>query len=143
MNSRSFFLSLSLILALFSTAPILRAAEGDTPLEKQMQTLARGTKQLVLQLGDPTQQQATVTLIESLKADITTSKGLEPRKTSSIPAADKEQFLAAYRAQLDKLSEVYNQIETAVKAGQYDQAKSLLAGIGPIKKEGHSKFKQD
>lgn len=143
MKFRSSLLSFSLVLALFSTAPILRADDGDTPLEKQMQTLARGTKQLAMQVGDPAQQQGTVTLIESLKTAITTSKGLEPRKTSTIPAADKEQFLTAYRAQLDKLTETYNQIETAVKAGQYDQAKSLLAGIGPIKKEGHMKFKQD
>lgn len=143
MKFRTFLLSFSLVLALFAAAPILRADDGDTPLEKQMQTLARGTKQLAMQVGDPAQQQATVTLIESLKTTITTSKGLEPRKTATIPAADKEQFLIAYRAQLDKLTEAYNQIETAVKAGQYDQAKSLLAGIGPIKKEGHMKFKQD
>ncbi len=108
-----------------------------------MHTLARGTKQLAIQVADPAQQQSTITLIESLKSDITTSKGLEPKKTATIPAADKEQFLTDYRAQLDKLTNAFNQIETAVKAGQYDQATSLLSSIGPIKKEGHMKFKQD
>jgi hypothetical protein len=30
-----------------------------------------------------------------------------------------------------------------VKAGQYDKAKSLLATVNSIKKEGHGKFKVD
>ena len=68
---------------------------------------------------------------------------MEPRKTSSIPQAEQEKFMTAYKAQMDKLSEAFNQIEEALKAGKYDQAKALLATVGSIKKEGHSKFKQD
>jgi soluble cytochrome b562 len=118
-------------------------AEQDTALEKQMQLLSRGMKQLSAQITDPARQQDTVTLIESLKQAAMTSKGLEPRKTSSIPQADREKFLSEYRAQIEKLSDAFDKIEDSVKAGKYDQAKSLMAAIGPIKKEGHSKFKQD
>jgi len=108
-----------------------------------MHILAHGTKQLAIQVADPAQQQSTITLIESLKVAITTSKDLEPKKTATIAAADKEKFLTDYRSQLDKLTDAYNQIETAVKAAQYDQAMSLLSTIGPIKKEGHKQFKKD
>ena len=108
-----------------------------------MQILARGMKQLSVQISDPSKNQDSVALIESLKNTTGISKELMPRKTASIPQADQEKFLTAYKAQIDKLTEAFSQIEEAIKAGKNDQAKTVFATIGPIKKEGHSKFKQD
>jgi len=138
MKIRTLLLACSLILSTFS----LRA-DDDTPLEKQMQIMARSMKQLSQQITDSTKQQESIMLLETLKKAASDSKGLDPRKTASIPQADREKFLTAYKAQMDKLSEAFNQIEEALKAGKYDQAKVQLATVGSIKKEGHSKFKQD
>ena len=138
MKIRTLLLACSLILPTFS----LRA-DDDTPLEKQMQIMARSMKQLSQQITDSTKQQESIMLLETLKKAASDSKGLDPRKTASIPQADREKFLTAYKAQMDKLSEAFNQIEEALKAGKYDQAKVQLATVGSIKKEGHSKFKQD
>ena len=138
MKIRTLLLACSLILSTFS----LRA-DDDTPLEKQMQIMARSMKQLSQQITDSTKQQESIMLLETLKKAASDSKGLDPRKTASIPLADREKFLTAYKAQMDKLSEAFNQIEEALKAGKYDQAKVHLATVGSIKKEGHSKFKQD
>ncbi|MCE9586996.1 MAG: hypothetical protein K8R57_01620 [Verrucomicrobia bacterium] len=138
MKIRNLLLSFSLITLVFS----LRADE-DTPLEKQMQIMARSMKQLSGQIADPAKQQSSVTLMETLKQAASDAKGLDPRKAASVPQADRERFLADYRAQIDKLSAAFNQIEEAVSTGKYDQAKTLLSAVGPIKKEGHTKFKQD
>jgi soluble cytochrome b562 len=138
MKIRNLLLSCSLILLVFQ----LRADE-DTPLESQMQIMARSIKQLSQQVGDSSKQHESILLIETLKKAAYESEGLSPRKTASIPQSDREKFLADYKAQIEKLSSAFNEIEEAVKAENYDQAKSLLAAIGPIKKEGHSKFKQD
>ena len=135
-------LTLLLVCSLMLSAFSLRA-DDDTPLEKQMQIMARSMKQLSLQVVDSTKQQESITLLETLKKAASDSQQLEPRKTSSIPQAEQEKFMTAYKAQMDKLSEAFNQIEEALKAGKYDQAKALLATVGSIKKEGHSKFKQD
>ena len=108
-----------------------------------MKILARGKRQLSGQIADPSKQQDTVTLIETLKKASVDSKALDPRKTATVPAADHEKFLAAYRAQMDKLTDAFNQIEEAVKAGQYDKAKSLLGSLQSIMKDGHREFKQD
>jgi len=118
-------------------------AEADSALENQMKILARGNRQLSQQLADPAQQQSTITLIETMKKAALDSKALEPRKTSEIPDAKRAQFLADYRTDLDELNDSFSQIEEAVKAGQYDKAKSLLATVNSIKKEGHGKFKTD
>jgi soluble cytochrome b562 len=138
MKFRTLLLTCCLIASVFSLH-----ADEDTPLEKQMQIMARSLKQLSQQIADSTKQQESITLLETLKKAASDSKGLDPRKTASIPHANREKFLTDYKAQMDKLSEAFNQIEEALKAGKYDQAKAQLATVGSIKKEGHSKFKQD
>ena len=135
--------SLLFAAALLGTVTLLHAEEADSPLEGEMKILARGTKQLSQQVTDPTKQQENITLLESLKKAATDSKALTPRKTTSVPQADREKFLADFRTDLDELKDAFGQIEEAVKAGQYDKAKSLLAMANSIKKEGHGKFKQD
>jgi soluble cytochrome b562 len=139
MNVRSVLIATALLTSL----AILHAEAPDTPLEKQMQTLARGMKKLSLQVSNPAKQQETLTLIESLKKAATEAKGLDPRKTASVPQSSQEKFLTAYRVELDKLLESFSQTEAAIQAAQYDKATSLLSTLRGIEKEGHSKFKQD
>ena len=133
-------LLLSLTLCLLTP---LHAQEADSPLEGQMKILARGMRQLVNQVGDPSKQQENVSLLEILKRAATDSKGLSPRKTAAIPENKREAFLADYRNDLDELKDALDQVEAAVKAGQYDKAKSLIGNVNTIKKEGHEKFKVD
>ena len=118
-------------------------AEEDSLLENQMKILARGTRQLSQQVSDPARQQNTIELIESLKKAALAARTLDPRKTSEIPEVKRAQFLADYRTEVDELRNAFDQIEEAVKAGQYEKAKSLLATVNSIKKEGHGKFKTD
>lgn len=129
--------------SLLSLPAFLHAEESDSPLEKQMQILARGMRQLSQQVVDPSKQQENITLLESLKKAAVDSKALNPRKTASVPQADRDKFLADYRTDLDELKDAFDQIKEAVKAGQYDKAKSLIATVNSIKKEGHGKFKID
>lgn len=129
--------------SLLSLPAFLHAEESDSPLEKQMQILARGMRQLSQQVVDPSKQQENITLLESLNKAAVDSKALNPRKTASVPQADRDKFLADYRTDLDELKNAFDQIKEAVKAGQYDKAKSLIATVNSIKKEGHGKFKID
>ena len=131
-----------LFLAMLLALPLSLMAQ-DSALEGQMKILARGTKQLSLQVSDPAQQAGTITLIESLKKASAESKTLIPRKTADIPAADQPKFLADYQQTMGELTDSFNRIEEAVKAGEYDKAKSLLGAIKPIKQEGHKKFQKD
>jgi len=135
--------SLILALTLVASTQLLIAEEENSSLEHQMKILAKGNRQLSQQVTDPAQQQASVELIEKLKEAALNSKTIDPRMVESVPAADKAKFLADYRTQMDKLSDAFTKIEAAVKAGNYTEAKSLLASVNSIKREGHEKFKQD
>jgi len=132
-----------LLTLVFIAAASSLHAEADSPLENQMKILARGSRQLSQQVSDPARQQNTIELIESLKKAALDAKTLNPRKASEIPEAKRAQFLADYRTDLDELKDSFNQIEEAVKARQYEKAKSLLTTVNSIKKEGHGKFKTD
>ena len=122
-------------------APVTTAQKP--PLQKQMDMLANGMKQLSLQVADPTKQTNTISIIETLKKTVLDAKTMDPMKTASIPAADKQKFLSEYRAQLDKLVAAFSSINDAVKAAKYDEAKALLTTVGNIRKEGHTKFKDE
>jgi soluble cytochrome b562 len=135
-------LQLASILVLLSVVQTLRADE-DTSLEGQMKILARGTKQLSQQLADPAKQQENIALLETLKKAATDSESLDPAKTKTIPEAGRSAFLANYKAELEMLKAAFDQVEQAVKAGDYTKAQSLSSQINPIKKEGHSKFQID
>jgi soluble cytochrome b562 len=137
---KNILLLLALFLCIISP---LRAQDADSPLEGQMKILARGMRTLGNQVGDPTKQQENISLLESLKKAATDSKSLDPRKTQEIPDAKRAAFLADYRTDLDELNDALNQIEDAVKSGQYDKAKTLIGNVNTIKKEGHGKFKID
>jgi soluble cytochrome b562 len=132
-----------LTVLLLTSLGLLHAEEGGEALEGQMKILARGSRQLSQQITDPAQQQGTIILLEKLRKAALDSKAINPRKTAEVPQADQAKFLADYRTDLDELADAFSQIEEAVKAGQYDKAKSLLATVNSIKKEGHAKFKTD
>jgi len=133
---------LLIALAILSFTHVVQA-DDETPLDGQMKILARGTRQLSQQLVDPAKQQENIALLESLKKAATDAEALDPLKTKTIPEAGRAAFLADYRSELEKLKAAFDQVEQAVKAGDYPKAQSVSALINPIKKEGHSKFKQD
>lgn len=134
---------LTMMASLAMLAVTTARADSDTPLEKQMQILARGMRQLSTGVADPAKQQENIALLESLRKAVADSKSLDPQKIATVKAADRDAFLEAYRNELDKLTQIFTDSEAALKAGSYDQAKSLLNGVAPVKKEGHSRFKQD
>lgn len=114
-----------------------------SPLQRQMDALADGMKQLMLQIADANKQPQTIMILESLKKTATDAKSMDPMKASSLPAAGREKFLTGYRAQLDKLVAVFTSIAESVKNARYDEAKTLLAKVTEIKAEGHREFKAD
>jgi len=108
-----------------------------------MKILARGMKQLSKQITDPAKQQENIALLETLQKATVDSKSFEPAKTKTVPEAGRATFLADYGAELDKLKSAIDQVEQAVKAGDYAKAQSLLGKVGSIRKDGHDRFKQD
>lgn len=133
-----------ILLVFLAVLPLSQSvrADDDSPLEGQMRILARGTRQLTQQISNPSLQQSTIALLETLKKAAVDSKTFEPSMTREIPEAKRAAFLADFRADLDELKDSFDRIEQAVKAGDYSKAQSFLSSVNSVKREGHAQFKR-
>ena len=68
------------------------------------------------------------------------AKDLDPSKAKSIPPADREQFLADFRKQIDGLISDFQKLEAALSAGNTADASALLDKLQADKRDGHKKF---
>lgn len=121
----------------------LMADEEASRLDGEMKILARGMRTLSAQIADPSKKQENLVLLSSLKKAALDSKTLEPRQTADIAESRRAAFLSDYKDQMDRLEDVFAQIEKALNNNDESKAASLLSTVTTIKKEGHSKFKKD
>ena len=75
---------LTMMASLAMLAVTTARADSDTPLEKQMQILARGMRQLSTGIADPAKQQENIALLESLRKAVADSKSLDPQKIATV-----------------------------------------------------------
>jgi soluble cytochrome b562 len=59
------------------------------------------------------------------------------------PAAQKTAFLEGYRNKMDKLTDIIDSLGKAIEAGNWDQAKALVAQINQVQREGHQKYRSE
>lgn len=112
----------------------------DSELARKMKLMGKNLKELKPQIADATKQQASVDLLETVKKIATEAKNLTPTKAKNTPEADRTKFISEFQSQIDKLIEALGKIEDAVKAGKYDDAKTLFGDLQMIKRSGHEKF---
>lgn len=117
-----------------------RADEKETPLAGKMKIIAKSVKQLKNQIADATQQQSSITLVETAEQAATDAKQLVPAKAASVPDADRPKFISDFQAQMDVLIKQFGTIDDALKAGKYDDAQKAFGDLGKIKGDGHKQF---
>ena len=88
-------------------------------------------------------KQKYLSWVADLKSATEASKTLEPEKTSSIPIEQKTAFLDGYKNKMDELSDQIDSLGKAIEAGKWDEAKSLVAQINQVQREGHQKYRSE
>jgi soluble cytochrome b562 len=131
-----------LISTLLLPAIPARAADErpKTPLAEQMSGIAKDFRSLRKMINDPAQKAAAVQLVKDMEDRATKAKGLDPLKSKDIPPADRDQFLADFRKQIDGLIADFQKLEESVNDGKTADASSLLDKLQADKREGHKKF---
>jgi len=126
---------------LATSIPCHAADDGPkTPLAQQMAGMAKDFRPLRKIVGDPAQKDAALKLVKDMENHATKAKDFEPAKTKDIPAADRDQFVADFRKQIDGLLVDFQKLETVVNDGKTADALALLDKLGADKREGHKKF---
>ncbi len=133
----------SLSIATLLAGAIPGHAQGDgpkTPLMQEMGGIAKDFRALRKAVADPTQKAEAVALVKDMEDHATKAKGFEPQKTKDIAPADKDQFIADYKKQIDGLIADMQKVADAVSAGDTAGATKLLDALQMDKREGHKKF---
>ena len=119
------------------------AADDDTPLAKNMSAMNKNLRMLKRQLGDTSKKDENVALLGKMKSSLDEAIKLEPKKTKDIPEAEKTAYIEKFKKQITDLKKTFEDIETAVKAGKVDDAKTLFDKLAEQKEKGHKDFGAD
>ena len=119
------------------------AAEDDTPLAKNMSAMNKNLRTLKRQLGDTSKKDENIGLVGKIKTSLDEAIKLQPKKTKDIPEAEKTAYLEKYKTQMNELKKTFDGIETALKAGKTDDAKTLFDKLAEQKEKGHKDFGAD
>jgi soluble cytochrome b562 len=131
------------LITIFLAASLPCFAQDDkpkSPLAQQMSGIAKDFRSLRKMVNDPAQKDAALGLVKDMEDRATKAKGFEPVKTADIAPADKDQFLADYRKQMDGLIADFEKLDQAVSDGKTADASALLDKLQMDKREGHKKF---
>ena len=111
-----------------------------TPLAQEMGGIAKDFRALRKIVADPAQKATALGLAKDMEAHATKAKGFEPSKTKDIPPADKEQFIADFKKQMDGLIADFQKLESDIDSGNTADATAMLDKLQSDKREGHKKF---
>ena len=82
-------------------------------------------------------------MICKIKANLDEAIKLQPKKTKDVPEAEKTAYIEKYKKQITELKKTFDDIETALKAGKVDEAKTLFDKLAEQKEKGHKDFGAD
>jgi soluble cytochrome b562 len=151
-------LSVGLALAALVSAPIAFAAVQGPPkpegkpesrehhdeggLDGAMQALNGGMKRMNKAFEKPDLEAVIKTAVEMQQAVATAKTGTPEKAAAMTDAKEKAAFVLGFRKQLITLQKSLLDLETAALDGKTDEAKKIFTEtIAPMKKEGHSKYK--
>ena len=126
------------VLAFFLAS--LSPAAGASELEKEMKNIGKNAKVLKHIIGDPSKKTESLAAIGQMIKSAETAKTLTPEKAAKIPEAQRPQFIADFRKQIDGLIAQFKKIASDVTDGKTDIAKADFDKIFELKRAGHQKF---
>lgn len=120
--------------------------DDESPLHKAMEDMGRAMRAVNkgLNAADPAAVKADV--LEALQTMQTLAVGakvLVPHSIEEIPEAERPARLASYRADLAGAIVTLLELERAVLADNWEQARTLYAQVRTHRKEGHEQYNPD
>jgi soluble cytochrome b562 len=105
-----------------------------------METISKNLKKLGKQIGDGSQRDSSLQLLDKIQNAVKRARTFTPAKAEKIPEAERPQFVADFQKKLDELLVQFEKISGALRDGNTDEAQTLFAGLKQIKRDGHEKF---
>jgi hypothetical protein len=129
--------------ALLLAASLPARAQDDqpkTPLAIEMGGISKDVRSLRKIVNDPAQKDAALALAKDIEAHATKAKTFDPSKAKTIPAANKDQFIADYKTEMDGFITDIQKLEQDISSGDTAGASAQLDKLQGDKRDGHKKF---
>jgi soluble cytochrome b562 len=118
-------------------------AADETPLGEQMEKFSKSLKAIGRAAKEGNISKELVAKVDDAKAAAQAALKFEPAKTKEIPAAEKEKFLADYKASMEETIKTLDELKAAVESGKADAVSKVMEKLNGQKKEGHKKFQKE
>ena len=82
-------------------------------------------------------------LIAKVQALLTKCKEMTPSKAETVPAADREQFIANYKKDLAAVIDKFDEMKKAINAGDNSKASEIYKDMTAAEEAGHEKYVPD
>ena len=133
----------TLISALALAPTGLRAAdEEQTELGAKMEKVGGAWRRVKAQISDASKNEDTLAKLAIVKENLTAALKFEPELAKTKSGAEKDKFVADFRAKLKDEIEKVDKIVAAVKAGKNEEAAKLVGVVDQDQKDAHKSFKK-
>lgn len=116
--------------------------EPETELGSKMEDLNRAFRLLRRSVRDAANNEDSLKYVATIREKAEASVKLEPIMAQDLPADEREKFIAGYRAEMKKMLEHLQALEAALKAGDVERARSLVATIADQQKAAHTEYRR-
>ena len=128
---------------LATAALVIPAFAEDTPLTEEMEKFSKSLKAITRAAKEGNVSKDLVAKVGDAKAAAEAALKFEPAMTKDIPAAQKEKFLADYKASMQETIKTLDELKVAVESGKADEVGKVMEKLNLQKKEGHKKFQAE
>lgn len=140
-------------LTLTFTAPSLFAADEapaapqekkpETELSMKMEKMNGAFRKLRRQAGDPAMNADSLEQVAILRESAEASLKLAPAKAESMPAADRQKWVAEYQVEMGKLVDTIKTLDAALKAGQNEEAAKIVQALAGMQRTAHKEYRAE
>lgn len=117
--------------------------EEHTELGEHMEKMGRAFRALNRQISDSTRNQDSLEKVAILRTNAEAGLKLQPALMAEVPEAKREHFLAEYREHMEELLADLKSLETALNAGNNEEAKGVLKRLKDNMEHSHKEFRKE
>jgi prophage DNA circulation protein len=141
MKIRLFLIALISAIAMGTIA--IRAADDDqTALGAKMEKIGGAWRKVKAQIADSSKNEDTLAKLAIVKENLVAGTKEEPELAKSKSGAEKDKFVADFRAKMKEETERVDKIIALVKAGKNAEAAELVGVADQASKDAHKSFKK-
>jgi hypothetical protein len=137
--------------------PAVRAADAPTPaaakaeepgkvkkteLHEHMEAIEDAMKKLRRTIRKADAPAESLELITRIEQEAFVCKGMVPSRAATLPEAERQKFLNAYRKDMAGFISQVLQMESAVLDGDPEKAMTVYKGLKTVEDDSHDKYMQ-